>query len=236
MDRSRRYPSDLTDAQWELIEPMLPLRKWMSRPEKHPRGAIVDAILYVVRTGCAWRYLPADFPLWETVYGRFRQWNKRGVTEKILTELREQVRISQGRNPEPSTGIIDSQSVKAADTVRKATRGYDARNYLGWLVMPGRTLLPWCRGVRPGMTTGLQEGQEGVGRAVAFRVLAVWCGPGQGDTRAPSSASRGLEVDRCLGQAARPYPVDQHPDSVIGCGIVVDPAERYLPVHGFSWT
>jgi transposase len=131
MDRVRRYPSDLTDKQWELIEPMLPLPKWMGRPEGHPRRVIVDAILYVVRTGCAWRYLPADFPPWETVYGRFRQWNKRGVTERILAELREQVRISQGRNPEPSAGIIDSQSVKAADTVAKATRGYDAGKKVG---------------------------------------------------------------------------------------------------------
>jgi transposase len=131
MDRSRRYPSDLTDKQWEFIEPMLPLPKWMGRPEKHPRRVMVDAILYVVRTGCAWRYLPADLPPWETVYGRFRQWNKRGVTERILTELREQVRISHGRNPEPSAGIIDSQSVKAADTVAKTTRGYDAGKKVG---------------------------------------------------------------------------------------------------------
>jgi transposase len=138
MDRSRRYPSDLTDRRWELIEPMLPLPKWMGRPEKHPRRAIVDAILYVVRTGCAWRYLPADFPPWETVYGRFRQWNKRGVIERILTELREQVRIAQGRNPEPSAGIIDSQSVKTADTVPKVTQGYDGGNYLGRSVMPGQ--------------------------------------------------------------------------------------------------
>jgi transposase len=121
----------LTDAQWELIEAMLPLPKWMGRPEKHPRRVMVDAILYVVRTGCAWRYLPADFPPWETVYGRFRQWNKRGVTERILTELREQVRIAQGRSPEPSAGIIDSQSVKTADTVARATQGYDAGKKVG---------------------------------------------------------------------------------------------------------
>jgi transposase len=131
MDRSRRYPSDLTDKQWALVEPMLPLPKWMGRPEKHQRRVIVDAILYVVRTGCAWRYLPADFPPWQTVYGRFRQWNRRGVTERILTELREQARIAQGRNPEPTAGIIDSQSVKAADTVGTATRGYDAAKKIG---------------------------------------------------------------------------------------------------------
>jgi transposase len=124
--RERRYPSDLTDLQWEIIEPMLPLPKWMGRPFKHDRRDIVDAILYVVRTGCAWRYLPVDFPPWQTVYGHFMQFNQRGTTERILDELREQVRIAEGREPEPSAGIIDSQSVKGADTVGADSRGYDA--------------------------------------------------------------------------------------------------------------
>jgi transposase len=124
--RERRYPSDLTDLQWEIIEPMLPLPKWMGRPFKHDRRDIVDAILYVVRTGCAWRYLPVDFPPWQTVYGHFMQFNQRGTTERILDELREQVRVAEGREPEPSAGIIDSQSVKGADTVGADSRGYDA--------------------------------------------------------------------------------------------------------------
>ena len=110
MARERRYPSDLTDAQWEIIEPMLPLPKWLGRPFKHDRRDIVDGILYVVRTGCAWRYLPMDFPPWQTVYGHFKQFNERGTTERILDELREQVRLAQGREPEPTAGIIDSQS------------------------------------------------------------------------------------------------------------------------------
>ena len=126
MERVRRYPSDLTDGQWEIIEPMLPLPKWMGRPEKHPRRAVIDAILYVVRTGCAWRYLPVDFPPWQTVYAHFTRWNDRGTTERVLDELREQVRMAQGREPEPTAGVIDSQSVKGADTVGRDTRGYDA--------------------------------------------------------------------------------------------------------------
>jgi transposase len=126
VERQRRYPSDLTDEQWELIEVMLPLPKWMGRPERHPRRSIVDAILYVVRAGCAWRQLPVDFPPWETVYWHFTRWEARGVTERILEELREQVRLVHGRNAEPSAGIIDSQSVKGADTVGRDSRGYDA--------------------------------------------------------------------------------------------------------------
>jgi transposase len=126
MERQRRYPSDLTDAQWEIVEPMLPLIKSPGRIPKHPRRQIVDAILYVVRSGCSWRQLPVDFPPWQTVYWQFQQWEKRQVTERILAELREQVRVAEGREPAPSAGIIDSQSVKAADTVGRDSRGYDA--------------------------------------------------------------------------------------------------------------
>ena len=120
------YPSDLTDQQWEVVEPLLPPVKTGGRPEKHPRRLIVDAILYVVRTGCSWRQLPADFPPWETVYWYFVRWEEAKVTEKILAAVREQLRVAEGRNPEPSAGLIDSQSVKGADTVGRDSRGYDA--------------------------------------------------------------------------------------------------------------
>ncbi|MGW4467870.1 IS5 family transposase [Micromonospora sp. NPDC004704] len=126
MERTRTYDSDLTDAQWDLVEPLLPLIKEPGRVPKHPRRDVVDAILYVVRNGCSWRQLPVDFPPWQTVYWQFRQWEKRQVTERILDLLREEVRLVEGRDPEPSAGIIDSQSVKGADTVGRDTRGYDA--------------------------------------------------------------------------------------------------------------
>lgn len=126
MPRDRHYPSDLTDAQWELIEPLLPAPRRGGRPEKHPRRAIVDAVLYVVRTGCAWRQLPSDFPPWQTVYWYFTRWEQQKVTEKVMQVLRGQVRQQHGREADPSAGLIDSQSVKAADTVGQASRGYDA--------------------------------------------------------------------------------------------------------------
>jgi transposase len=126
MARRRRYPSDLTSEQWELIEPLLPPIKTGGRPEKHPRRAIVDGILHVVRTGCAWRQLPADFPPWQTVYWYFGRWEQAKATEKILPAVRKQVRVQEGRNPQPSAGLIDSQSVKGADTVGRDSRGYDA--------------------------------------------------------------------------------------------------------------
>ncbi len=81
---SDRYPSDLTDAQWELIEPLLPEPNTGGRPEKHSRREIVNAILYVVRSGCPWRYLPTDLPPWQTVYWYFQQWEQAGVSEALL--------------------------------------------------------------------------------------------------------------------------------------------------------
>ncbi|MEV6810566.1 IS5 family transposase [Micromonospora sp. NPDC051296] len=126
VSRRRGYPSDLTDAQWALIEPLLPEPNTDGRREKHPRREIVNAILYVVRSGCPWRYLPADLPPWQTVYWYFTRWEEAGVTEKLMHTLRLKARVQQGRDPQPSAGIIDSQSVKGADTVGRDSRGYDA--------------------------------------------------------------------------------------------------------------
>jgi transposase len=121
----RRYPSDLTDAQWALIEPMVPVKPG-GRPAKYPRRRIVEAILYVNRTGCAWRSVPHDFPPWDTVYWYFKRWNADGTTDRIHDALRDAARDAAGRDPMASAGIVDAQSVKAADTVGKDSRGYDA--------------------------------------------------------------------------------------------------------------
>ncbi|TXK42152.1 transposase [Nonomuraea sp. C10] len=88
----QHYPSDLTDTQWELVAPLLPEPNTGGRPEKHPRRKIVNAILYVVRSGCPWRYLPTDLPPWQTVYWYFQQWEQAGVTETLLRELRIKAR------------------------------------------------------------------------------------------------------------------------------------------------
>jgi transposase len=122
----QRYATDLTDEQWAVIEPLLPAPSTGGRPEKHPRREIVNAILYVLRTGCAWRMLPHDFPPWQTVYWYFKRWREDGVVDQLHDRLRDQVRDRAGRDPAVSAGIIDAQSVRAADTVATATRGYDA--------------------------------------------------------------------------------------------------------------
>ncbi|MGH3467521.1 MAG: IS5 family transposase [Thermocrispum sp.] len=121
----RPYPSDLTDEQWDLIAPMVPVKPG-GRPAKHPRRRIVEAILYVNRTGCSWRQLPHDFPPWDTVYWYFQRWNTDGTTDRIHDALRDATRDAAGRDPMASAGIVDAQSVKGADTVGRDSRGYDA--------------------------------------------------------------------------------------------------------------
>lgn len=126
MSSKKRYPSDLTDAQWVLVEPLLSAAKPGGRPEAHPRREVVNAILYLLRTGCSWRQLPKDLPPWETVYWHFARWRDDGSLEKLHDALRERVREAEGRNAQPTAAIIDAQSIKGADTVGRATRGYDA--------------------------------------------------------------------------------------------------------------
>ncbi|HEY3466000.1 MAG TPA: IS5 family transposase [Amycolatopsis sp.] len=127
--RARRYPSDTTDAEWALLQPLLPTPACETpaggRPEKHHRRAIIDALRYVTDNGIKWRALPPDFPPWQTVHGFFTRWSKAGVFERIRDRLREKIRVKEGRNPAPSAAVIDSQSVKAAETVARAARGYD---------------------------------------------------------------------------------------------------------------
>jgi transposase len=124
---ARGYPSDLTDAQWQVIAAYLPPDRpgRRGRPRIWPLRRIIEAILYLNRTGCAWRYLPADFPPWQTVYGYFAAWRDDGTLARLHDALRAQVRAAAGRDAEPTAAVIDSQSVRAADTVPKASRGWD---------------------------------------------------------------------------------------------------------------
>ena len=108
------YPSDLTDEQWQKIESVLPPAKGgrTGRPRKYPLREIWNAIFYQLRTGCAWRYLPHDFPPHADVWEHFCRWRDNGTIERVHDALREQVRIKEGREKTPSAAIIDSQSVK----------------------------------------------------------------------------------------------------------------------------
>lgn len=111
----RSYPSDLSDAEWAVLAPLIPAVKPGGRPAKHDRRAIVDAIRYVGRGGIAWRALPHEYPPWQTVYHYFRQWRLEGVWDQINTELRAQVRQRAGRSVAPTAGVLDSQSVRTTE-------------------------------------------------------------------------------------------------------------------------
>jgi putative transposase len=111
----RRYPSDLTDAEWAILEPLVPPPRLGGRPCAHPRREVVDAILYVLRNGVVWRALPHDFPAWQTAYHYFRLWRLDGTWERVNAALRERVRVRQGRAPTPSAAILDSQSAKTTE-------------------------------------------------------------------------------------------------------------------------
>lgn len=120
----KSYDTDLTDAQWQRIETLIPKAQRRGRPLEHTRRSIVNAILYVVRAGCAWRLLPKTFAPWQTVYGYYRSWAKKGLWQTIHDRLREAVRRQAGKKPSPTAAIMDSQSVKTAD--HGGERGYDA--------------------------------------------------------------------------------------------------------------
>jgi transposase len=133
MTKRLPYATDLSDARWALIEPVL--AGWRARRAEaglglsgpaHELREIVNAILYVSRAGCAWHLLPHDFPPYKTVYGYYAAWEKDGTAEEIHNLLRRRVREQAGRAPEPSTAILDAQSVKTSANPPESTQGIDA--------------------------------------------------------------------------------------------------------------
>jgi putative transposase len=114
---AQRLPStsDLTDEEWQILEPLLPTEKPGGRPRKYPIREVLKGIQYVLRGGCAWRLMPHDLPHWQTAYQHFRAWRQDGTWLRVHDQLRERVRTQMGRQPQPSAAIIEAQSVKTTE-------------------------------------------------------------------------------------------------------------------------
>lgn len=115
MNIRQPYSSDLSNEQWAQIERFIPAPKPGGRPAKYERREIVNALLYINRTGCQWRSLPHDFPPWDSVYWYFRNWKKDGTLDRLHDELRGDLRKAEGHQRQPSAAVLDSQSVKTTE-------------------------------------------------------------------------------------------------------------------------
>jgi transposase len=214
LTRARRYPTDLTDAEWAVLEPLLPVMLCTTelggRPELHFRRTMIDAVFYLADNGIKWRAMPADFPPWRTVWGMCARWRKDGVLARIVDGLRAVVRRAAGRDPEPSAGIVDAQSVheSAEGVVPAATSGYDSHKNVNGRK---RHLLVDTMGLLTGVTVSPASAQDRAGAAVLLkrarargrgRLALVWADKAyDGDWRHWARRDLGVAIEVVLQPA-----------------------------------
>jgi putative transposase len=208
LTRARRYPTDLTDGQWAVLEPLLPVMLCTTvlggRPELHARRTMINAVLYLADNGIKWRAMPADFPPWKTVYGMHARWAGDGVLARITDGLRAIIRRAAGRDPEPSAGIIDAQSAceSAEGVVPAATSGYDAHKNVNGRK---RHLLVDTLGLLIGVVVTPASAQDRAGAAMLLkrarargrrRLALIWAdGAYIGDWRHWAKRELGITVE-----------------------------------------
>jgi putative transposase len=139
----RSYPTDLSDAEWKHIEPFVPAPKCRGRQRIHSPRQILNAVFYILRSGCPWRLLPREYPPWKTVYHYFRQWRINGTFEKLNAVLREHLRTCLGRNPHPSAGVAESRSAKTPESAENNDATTVARRFAAGSVTYWWTQRDW---------------------------------------------------------------------------------------------
>lgn len=229
--RERRYPTDMTDEEWAVVRPLLPVPGWMrgrgGQPEAYCHRQMLDAIRYLVDNGIKWRAMPVDFPPWDRVYAFFRRWRDHTLGREFHDRLREAVRERQGRDIEPTAGVIDSQSVKADAVVGSDSRGFD-----GGKLVNGRKrhvvvdTLGLLLGV---MVTSVDVGDRTAARILLARVAdahhhlaLIWADGGY----------TGSLIEYCLAALALVLAIVKRSDDMRG--FVVLP-KRWIVERLFAW-